>query len=109
MHRTLSPAALNAMLAEDAPMVLIDVRREAARREDAVAIDGASWHDPAHMDEWIASFDGGSEIVLYCAHGESISNAVVDALHARGLAARFVEGGLDAWRAAGGAVVPIDS
>lgn len=109
MERTLSPAALDAMRAANTPMILIDVRKAAARREDAVAIPGATWHDPAFMERWIAEFDGHEEIILYCAHGESISNAVVDALHARGLAARFVEGGLDGWRSAGGRVVPVDT
>jgi rhodanese-related sulfurtransferase len=37
--------------------------------------------------------------------GGSVSNAVVDALQAKGLKARFIEGGLEAWKATGGTTV----
>ncbi len=104
MKRTLTPAELQALLAERAPITLLDVRRSGARSEEPFTIPGATWYDPAQMEQWVDGLAGAGEIVLFCAHGESISNAVVDALHARHLKARFVEGGLEAWQAAGGAV-----
>jgi rhodanese-related sulfurtransferase len=38
--------------------------------------------------------------------GGSVSNGVVDALHAEGLNACFIEGGIEGWKAAGGKVEP---
>lgn len=105
MDRTLTPTELQSLLTAETSITLLDVRRDAARNEDPVAIPGAVWREPEKLDQWITDLDTNSEIVLYCVHGESISNAVVDALRARGLTARFVEGGLDAWRATGGEVV----
>ena len=45
---------------------------------------------------------GDRDIGLYGVRGGTVSNSVVDALRARGLKARFIEG----WKAAGGKVVP---
>lgn len=106
MDRTLTPNELQSLLAAGTSITLLDVRRTVARDQDPVAIPGAEWRDPETLDTWAADLDTGREIVLYCVHGESISNAVVDALQARGLKARFVLGGLDAWQAAGGEVEP---
>jgi len=36
--------------------------------------------------------------------GGSVSNSVLDALRAQGLQARYIEGGLEGWKAAGGEV-----
>ena len=44
------------------------------------------------------------DIVLYCVRGGGVSNSVVDALQAKGLKARFIEGGIEGWKAAGGEV-----
>jgi len=104
MNRTITPSELQSLLSQGAAVALLDVRRAAARSENPVAIPGATWYDPETMERWIGRIDTAREIVLYCVHGESISNAVVDALHDRGIDARFIQGGLDAWQAAGGAV-----
>ena len=44
-------------------------------------------------------------MVLYCVRGGSVSNTVVDALQAKGVRARFIEGGIEGWKAAGGDTV----
>ena len=46
------------------------------------------------------------EIVLYCAHGRAVSNTVVDYLQPHGFRARFIEGGIAAWKESGGETVP---
>jgi thiosulfate sulfurtransferase len=38
---------------------------------------------------------------LYCVHGREISQGLTTALQVMGLNARFLEGGLAAWQAAG--------
>jgi rhodanese-related sulfurtransferase len=44
------------------------------------------------------------DVVIYCVRGGSVSNSVVDSLQAAGIKARFIEGGIEAWKAAGGKV-----
>lgn len=48
---------------------------------------------------------GGKKIVFYCAYGERSAMAVAAAHEAGLTGARHIEGGLDAWKKAGGAVV----
>ena len=43
------------------------------------------------------------EVVIYCARGGSISNSVLDHLLGQGVKTRYIEGGIEAWKAAGGA------
>jgi rhodanese-related sulfurtransferase len=44
-------------------------------------------------------------VVIYCARGGSVSNSVVDRLQAEGIKARFIEGGIEGYKAAGRKVV----
>jgi rhodanese-related sulfurtransferase len=61
--------------------------------------------NPEQLADWADSLPKDQDIVLYCARGGSVSNSVVDALQAKGLRARFIEGGIEGWKAAGGEVV----
>lgn len=101
MERTIKPEALNADLADKH---LIDVRRAADRDASTELIPGAAWHDPEKLADWVTSLPKDKEIVLYCVRGGSVSNGVVEALQAKGLNARFIEGGIEGWKAAGGAI-----
>lgn len=101
MERTLKPQDLNL-----AGKHLIDVRRAADRDAAPEHIPGATWHDPERLADWADRLPKDLEIVLYCMRGGSVSNSVVDALQARGLQARFIEGGIEAWKAMGGEVTP---
>ena len=65
---------------------------------------GANSKDPAQLAEWAGSLPKDRDIVLYCVRGGGVSNSVVDALQAKGLKARFIEGGIEGWKAAGGEV-----
>ena len=101
MERSISPDALKTQLAT---VHLIDVRRSADRDASTEALPGAAWHDPEQIAQWAGELPTGRPIVLYCVRGGSVSNSVVDALQARGLNARFIEGGIEGWKAAGGPV-----
>ena len=46
------------------------------------------------------------DVVIYCVRGGSVSNSVLDRLQAAGIRARYIEGGLEGWKAAGGQTVP---
>ena len=104
MDESISPeklvAARNAVVAP----LLIDVRREAVFQSATDLIAGALRHDPATVAVWAASLPPAQLIVVYCVHGHEVSQNAAKALRERGMPAQFLEGGLEAWRAAGGAI-----
>lgn len=102
MDRVIAPATLKNELAGK---LILDVRRSGDREAAPEHLPGAQWHNPEQLADWADSLPKDQEIVLYCARGGSVSNSVVDALQAKGLKARFIEGGIEGWKAAGGEVV----
>ena len=102
MERTIKPGTLKTELAGK---LILDVRRAADREAAPGHLPGAQWKNPEQLAEWADSLPRDQQIVLYCARGGSVSNSVVDALQAKGLNARFIEGGIEGWKAAGGEVV----
>ncbi len=102
MDRTLSPEALKTELAGK---YILDVRRAADHAASGEQLAGADWKNPELLAEWANTLPRDQDIVLYCVRGGAVSNSVVDALQAKGLQARFIEGGIEGWKAAGGAVV----
>jgi rhodanese-related sulfurtransferase len=104
MERTITPDALKTLLVGEAPPTLLDVRRVDDRAKEPAAMPGATWHDPAAIAAWAPALDPDQDIVLYCVRGGSVSNSVLDALLAQGLKARYIDGGLEGWKAAGGAM-----
>lgn len=87
-------------------IILIDVRRKADLDTDTMKLPGAVWYDPEQIETWSAQLPKDKEVVLYCVRGGSVSNGVLDHLRGKGITARFIEGGIVAWKDAGGAVVP---
>jgi len=101
MDRTIKPETLKTELADK---LILDVRRADDRNASGEQLAGANWKDPTQITEWADSLPKDQEIILYCVRGGSVSNSVVDALQAKGLNARFIEGGIEGWKAAGGEV-----
>ncbi|HMA12231.1 MAG TPA: rhodanese-like domain-containing protein [Steroidobacteraceae bacterium] len=95
--RVIKPARLD----PDAVLVF-DVRREADYAASTEAIPGALWKNPDKIDAWIGAVPRTVDVVVYCVRGGEVSNQVVDRLQAAGVKARYVEGGLEAYKAAGG-------
>lgn len=104
MNRTIKPAELKPLVANRS-VVLLDVRRRSDYEADPGRLPGAEWRDPEKAAEWTAALPKDKEVVIYCVRGGSVSNAVVDHLHANGVRARFIEGGIEAWKGAGGETV----
>ena len=101
MDRSIKPETLKSELAGK---FILDVRRADDRNASSEQLAGANWKDPAQLAEWAGSLPKDRDIVLYCVRGGGVSNSVVDALQAMGLKARFIEGGIEGWKAAGGEV-----
>ncbi len=101
---SLTPQHLMNLNAETPAPLVIDVRREAVFQSAPDLIAGAVRHDPATVADWAATLPATQLIVVYCVHGHEVSQNAARALRERGLQAQFLEGGLEAWRAAGGAI-----
>ena len=97
LPRTIAPEKVN----PDAALVF-DVRREADFAASNEIIPGAMWKNPEKIDAWIGALPRTLDVIIYCVRGGSVSNSVVDRLQAAGVKARYIEGGLEAWKTAGG-------
>ena len=104
MYRTISSNDLK-KLRNSSPFVLLDVRRKSDLDASREKILGATWCDPDILEEWADKIPKNREVVLYCVRGGSVSNAVVDALQVKGVQARYIEGGIEGWKVAGGDTV----
>ena len=80
---------------------IIDVRRSEHLAQATHTIANASWHDPAQLDQWTSELDPSQPVVVCCVHGLDVGRSTAMALRARGFDARYLAGGIEAWRAAG--------
>lgn len=103
MSRTITPNDLKPLV-ENMTVTLLDVRRSNDYDADKVKLPGAEWKNPEQLADWSAALPKEKEIVIYCARGGSVSNSVLDALLGNGFKARFIEGGIEAWKMTGGPV-----
>ena len=101
MDASISPAALRQALSSEQPPIVIDVRRTPAFLGSTEMIRGALRRDPARAADWAQALPSADGVVVYCVHGEQVSQGVRRTLAGLGLRAQYLEGGLDAWRAAG--------
>jgi rhodanese-related sulfurtransferase len=92
----ISPSELNATRERT---LVIDVRRTPAFRDSQDMILGALRRDPETVDHWVGSLPTASVITVYCVHGHEVSQNVAKALAGRGLQARYLEGGIEEWKA----------
>jgi rhodanese-related sulfurtransferase len=97
LPRTIAPTGFNPDTA-----LVFDVRREADFAASSELIPGAMWKNPEKIDAWIGALPLTQDVVIYCVRGGEISNTVVDRLQAAGVKARYIEGGLEAYKVAGG-------
>jgi Fe-Mn family superoxide dismutase len=87
-------------------LMLLDVRRKPRFEAAADLIAGAEWRDPAAVEEWAAAVPKDRPVVVYCVYGHHVSHGVADALREQGVDARYMDGGISAWRAIGGPLQP---
>ena len=87
------------------PPIIIDVRRPPAFQEADSMISGALRRESDNVRGWAKSLPRASAVVVYCVHGHEVSQGAAAALSEAGIAARYLEGGLEGWRAAQG---PLD-
>jgi rhodanese-related sulfurtransferase len=88
------------------PPTIVDARRAAAFDADRDVIPGALRRPPESIEACASELDAWRSVVVYCVHGHELSQDAATALRSRGLDARPLAGGIEAWRAAGYPTVP---
>lgn len=98
------PELQSAIASERLPLI-IDVRRRPAYRAATEIMSGALARDPESVSSWASELPASSAVVVYCVHGHEVSQGVARALRERGIAASYLEGGIEeGWKTAGGAL-----
>ena len=64
-------------------------------------VESATWHDPAHLADWCQALHPTQPVLVYCVKGLDIGRSSALALSASGFDARYLVGGVNAWRRAG--------
>ena len=100
MDACITPAALRQSLASANPPIVIDVRKEPTYLGASDLVRGALRRDPAGVEQWKPTLPAAASVVVYCVHGRKVSQSV-----AKALGAKYLEGGIESWRASGGEVV----
>ena len=85
--------------------LIFDVRREAAFAEATDLVPTAKWRDHRQADVWAYDLPAGRPVVVYCVHGHQVSQCAAAVLRAHGVSARYLEGGIEAYRDSGGPIV----
>jgi rhodanese-related sulfurtransferase len=95
----ISAASLRQSLASARPPLVIDVRKGPTFLGAPDLIRGALRRDPLRVGDWSKSLPAKADVVVYCVHGHEVSQNA-----AKELGARYLEGGIEAWRESGGAL-----
>jgi rhodanese-related sulfurtransferase len=101
MDAAITPTELSQRLAAFPPPALVDVRRQPAFEQDRSVIPAALRRLPEAVETWAPALEPWRPVVVYCVRGHEVSQHAAAALRLRGLEARYVEGGLEGWRAEG--------
>jgi rhodanese-related sulfurtransferase len=81
--------------------IVLDVRRPPAHDASPDRIAGALRCPPDEIALAPAWLPAGAPVVCCCVHGHEVSRGAAAALRALGVDATYLEGGIEAWRAAG--------
>ena len=98
MEKTVNVTELADLLKAANKVTLLDVRRKEDYEQSPDGIADAPWHDPAKIGEWMQSLPKQQEVVVYCVRGGSVSQSVQKQLAEAGIMAKYLEGGLEAYR-----------
>jgi Fe-Mn family superoxide dismutase len=89
-------------LADMDDVTILDGRKKPAYDEDTVVITGATWRDPATIDDWAPGLAGDLNVDgwdrpvgCYYVRGHEVSQGTNEELRRLGSDARYLEGGID--------------
>ena len=98
----ITPHDLMTAIGSSSGPVILDVRRAPAFEDAIDMIATANWHDPVQVDAWGNELSDDHDYVVYCVHGHEVSQNTAAALRSKGVRARYLEGGIEAYRESGG-------
>lgn len=99
MTSSISCSELRSAIRGREPPLVIDVRKQPAFKAATEMIAGALRREPDTVVSWAKELPSASTAVVYCVHGHDVSHGVAKALNERGIAARYLEGGIEDWKA----------
>ena len=102
---SISPEELIRLVGGANAPVIVDVRRRPVFDADDRVLPTAIWRDHLAVDTWVGALPANVPVVVYCVHGHQVSQAAASCLHLGGVNVRYLAGGIEAWRAAGGPLV----
>jgi len=102
---SISVSTLRSLIGTPRAPLVVDVRKPSAFDADASMIASALRRSHDAVDAWASALPRGRDVVVYCVHGHEVSQGAARALAAHGLTARYLEGGIEDWKAAGGPTV----
>jgi rhodanese-related sulfurtransferase len=97
MDASISATDLRQSIRASEPPLVIDVRRNERFKESSYYLHGALRRDPEQVLNWKENLPQAASVVVYCVHGHEVSQNV-----AKALGARYLEGGIEAWRKSDG-------
>jgi len=80
---------------------LFDLRRSDVYASATGVLPGSVWREPADVFTWMTALDRARPVVVACRQGHQLSQLAAAALRAAGFPAQVLEGGYEAWSAAG--------
>ncbi len=102
MSRSVTVSELLQQMSMAHPPVLLDVRKRPAYESDRQQIAGAVWLDPEQVAAWAPALAKEQPVVVYCIKGQEVGKNCAAALQEQGIDARYLEGGIEAFKRAGG-------
>jgi rhodanese-related sulfurtransferase len=103
MKETITPKELMSLKESGRNLTILDVRRKSDFDADPNTIPGATWRTPEAVEQWRDELVD-QEVILYCVRGGSVSKSVSERLIENNINARYIEGGISAWKDSGGPV-----
>jgi len=97
----ISPRDLIQVAGTPACPVILDVRRREVFEQAEDMIPTATWQD--HRKPVVPA--GIGPVVVYCVYGHQVGQAAAALLRSAGVNARYLEGGIEAYRAVGGPLI----
>src|SRR5262249_20909975 len=97
MPAATSVSDLSKVLGTPRAPIVVDVRRDEAFKTAKHLIAGAIWRSPQRVQHWREGLSSNRPLVVYCAHGQEVSQGIAEALDAAGASASYLTGGFGAW------------
>ena len=102
---SISVSALRSALGTLRAPVIVDVRKPPAFDADPLMIASAIRRSHDAVAGWAGALPPGRDVIVYCVHGHEVSQGAARALAERGVPARYLEGGIEDWKATGAPTV----